>query len=126
MGGRISDYGGWLLLLGSLIGLGAALFDYFWTGNGIHGTAGALLVIVTNALIVLASGALLRWPEMPRWLRAILLFLVLVDICGTGFAAYMLEAWWHVGAMALALIGWIVRVVGGFERQSAEAAAPIS
>ena len=113
MNGRLADYGTGLLLLGSLIGLGAALFDFFWTGNGIHGTDGALLVIVTTALMVLATVALLIWPETPRWIRAILLVLILLDICGTGFAAYMLEAWWEVGAMALALVGWIVRVAGG-------------
>jgi quinoprotein glucose dehydrogenase len=105
-----AGYGTWILLLGALIGLAEAIFDYFWTGNGIHGTAGVVLVIVTIALMVLAAGALALWPAMPRWLRGILLFLILLDIFGSGFAAYMLEAWWLVGAMALALAGWIVHL----------------
>ncbi len=97
-------------MLGSLIGLGAALFDYFWTGNGIHGTPGALLVVITITLMFLAAAALTFWPTMPRWLRGILLFLILLDIGGTGFAAYMLGAWRVLGAMALALLGWIVHL----------------
>ena len=36
--------------------------------------------------------------------------LILLDIAGTGVASYMLEAWWLVGAMALALVGWIVHL----------------
>ena len=105
-----AGFGTWIVLLGALIGLAEAVFDYFWTGNGIHGTAGVLLVIVTIALMFFASGALTLWPAMPRWLRGVLLFLILLDIFGSGFAAYMLEAWWLVGAMALALVGWIVHL----------------
>ncbi len=103
--------GAWILLLGTLIALGNAVFDYFWTGNGIHGSYGALLVVGSSALMLLAVGALTLWPAMPRAVRGILLFLILIDIGGTGFAAYMLEAWWVVGAMALALVGWIVRLL---------------
>lgn len=105
-----AGFGTWILLLGAVIGLAEAVFDYFWTGNGIHGTAGVLLVIVTMALMALAAAALAIWPAMPRWLRGILLFLILVDIFGSGFASYMLEAWWLVGAMALALVGWIIHL----------------
>jgi len=112
MGGQSGRAGAgtWVVLLGALIGLAEAIFAYFWTGNGIHGTAGVLLMIASTALMLLAAGALVLWPAMPRWLRGILLFLILLDIFGSGFAAYMLEAWWLVGAMALALVGWIVRL----------------
>lgn len=107
---RPAGYGAWILLLAALISFAEAIFDYFWTGNGIHGTAGVVLVIVTSALFALAAGALVLWPAMPRSLRGILLFLIVLDIFGTGFASYMLEAWWLVGAMALGLIGWIVHL----------------
>lgn len=105
-----AGYGSWILLLGALIGLAEAIFDYFWTGNGIHGTAGVVLVIVSTALMVLAAGALTLWPAMARGLRGVLLFLILLDIVGSGLASYMLEAWWLVGAMALALVGWIIHL----------------
>ncbi|MDQ6684471.1 MAG: hypothetical protein M3Z16_05025, partial [Pseudomonadota bacterium] len=82
-------FGSWLVLLAALIGLGIALFNYLWSDNGIHGTGGALLVVASTVVMLLVAGALLRWAtSMPRWLRAALLFLLLVDIVGTGFAAY--------------------------------------
>ncbi len=110
-------YGIWIVLLGALIGLAEAIFDYFYTGNGIHGTAGVLLVIFSVALMFLAAGALALWPAMPRWLRGTLLFLIVLDIFGSGFASYMLEAWWQVGAMALALVGWIVHLAADSARR---------
>jgi hypothetical protein len=35
-----------LVALFALLALIDSLFNYFWTGNGIHGSEGALLVIV--------------------------------------------------------------------------------
>lgn len=103
-------YGTWLLALASVAGLVASIVYFFWPGGGIEGTAGVVLVMGTVALMVLASLAMAIWPAMARWLRGVLLFLVLLDIVGTGFAAYMLEAWWIVGAMVVALIGWIIHL----------------
>lgn len=100
-----------LLGVGSLISFGAAVFDFVWTGNGIHGTAGALLVVISSALMLVASGALLFVPTMARSLRGVLFLLIVVDIFGTGVAAYFLETWWVVGAIALALIGWLVHML---------------
>ncbi len=109
-----SVFGSWLVLLAGLIGLGIALFNYLWSGNGIHGTGGALLVVASTVVMLLVAGALLRWATTaPRWLRGVLLILLLVDIVGTGFAAYLLEAWWLVVAMALALIGWVIHFAAG-------------
>ena len=98
----------WLLPLAALVGLGAALFDYFWTGNGIHGTGGVLLVIASSAVLLLLAAALVLWRRPPGWLRGLLLVLLIIDIAGTGLAAYLLEAWWILGAMAVALIGWLI------------------
>lgn len=105
-----AGYGAWLLVLASLIGLVGALFAYFWTGNGIHGSAGALLIVITIVLMFFAAAALTWWPAMPRWLCGVLLFLILIDILGSGFAAYMLEAWYVVAAMVLVLVAWIFHV----------------
>ena len=46
-----AGYGTWILLLGALIGLAEAIFDYFYTGNGIHGTAGVVLPLGWNATV---------------------------------------------------------------------------
>ena len=99
------------LALTAVVAFGIALFNFFWTGNGIHGTAGALLVVISSALMLLAAGAMVIWPVMPRWLRGLLLVLILLDIVGTGIAAYMLEAYWLVGAVAAALVCFVIHLV---------------
>ena len=94
----------------SLLGLIDSLFNYFWTGNGIHGSEGALLVIVSTLLLVLAVGIVLnRWG--PRWLHVTLEVLVVLDFLGTGLAAYFLEAWILLALMALAFIAWLVHAL---------------
>ena len=48
----------------SLLALIDSLFNYFWTGNGIHGSEGALLVVVSTLLLALAAGVFLnRWDR---------------------------------------------------------------
>ncbi|MGE5105638.1 MAG: pyrroloquinoline quinone-dependent dehydrogenase [Betaproteobacteria bacterium] len=100
----------WLLPLAALLGLLVAIFDYFWTGNGIHGTGGVLLVIATTALMLIGAIVLARAAPTSHALRTVLLVLLLIDILGTAFAAYLLEAWWLVALMVLALAGWIVSI----------------
>lgn len=103
-------FGIWLLAVASLLGFVDAIFNYFWTGNGIHGTAGALLVIVSTALLTIASGlialGLLRW----RWLIVLFDVLLILGILGTGLAAYLLEAWVLLGLMVAALVGWLAHI----------------
>jgi quinoprotein glucose dehydrogenase len=103
----------WLLPLGALIALGAAIFDYFYAGNGIHGTGGVLLVIGSTAVMLLLSLALVQWRSHPGWVHVLLLVLLVIDIAGTGLASYLLEAWWVFGANVLALIGWLVDIPRG-------------
>ena len=102
----------WLFAV-SVLALAMSTFDLFWTGNGIHGSAGALLVIGSTLLMAIAAAAiaagLARGP-----VRSVLAALIVLDILGTGFAAYMLEAWILLGLMFLALIAWLIgAVVGG-------------
>ena len=99
-----------LLILAAVVAFAIALFNFFWPGNGIHGTAGALLVVISSVLMLLAAGAMMIWPVMSRWLRGLLLVLILLDIAGTGIAAYMLEAYWLVGAMAAALVFFVIHL----------------
>ena len=106
-------YGGWALCAAALTGFGVAVFNYFWTGNGIHGTGGAFLVITSTVLILITIIALLAPLDMPRWLRLTLAVLIGLDILGTGLAAYMLEAIWLLAAMAVALLGWVIFVSFG-------------
>jgi hypothetical protein len=100
-----------ILIVAAVASLVLSVFNYFWTDNGIHGSAGALLIVISSLLMFLASTALLVIGGMSRGLRGTLVVLILLDILGTGLAAYMLEAYWLVAAMAAALAGWLVRLV---------------
>jgi hypothetical protein len=94
----------------SAVGLAVSIFNYFQP-DGIGGSAGALLVIASSALI-LAASLVRRLLASPGW-RITLGALLFLGILGTGFAAYMLEAWLLLGLMALAMIGWLISVFAG-------------
>jgi len=85
------------------------VFEYFWPANGIHGTEGALLVVVSTLLMALASASLAA--RMVRgWLLILLEVLVFIDLWGTGVAAYFLENWLLLILDILALIVFIAQV----------------
>jgi ABC-type multidrug transport system permease subunit len=87
-----------------------ALFNYFWTGNGIHGTEGALLVVISTFLLALAAGLIAaRW--LSGWLRGLFEVLIALDLVGTGCAAYLLDAWILLGLVILAAIAWLVHIL---------------
>jgi len=102
--------GSLILLVAATLALAIAIFNNFWSGNGIHGTAGTLLVVVSSALMLGAASALLFVTRIGRGLRSTLVVLISLDIIGTALAAYMLDANWLVAAMALALVGLAVRL----------------
>ena len=108
-----SNIGVRILLVGAAAGLAVAIFNFLWRGNGIHGTAGALLVVISSALMLAASCALVFSDRIGRGLRGTLIVLIALDILGTGLAAYFLEAAWLIAAMAVALIGWLVHLASG-------------
>ena len=98
-------YGLWLLVVLSALGLIASLLYYFLPHTGVDGALGVLIVIVSTALMLAASAALALWA-LRGAARGVLLALILLDILGTGLAAYMLEADYLLALMALALIAW--------------------
>ena len=106
---RLAEPGAWLMTVGSTFGLLAALIDYFWRGDGIAYTSGALLVIVSSALLLGAS-LLLAARALGEALTVAFIVLAGLDILGTSFAAWMLEANWLLGLMTVAAAGWIVDV----------------
>jgi quinoprotein glucose dehydrogenase len=90
----------------SVLALLDSLFNYVWTGNGIHGTEGALLVIVSTLLMAVAIAIVLgKWG--PRWLHVLLEVLIVLDFIGTGAAAYLLQAWFLLALVVLAFIAWL-------------------
>lgn len=103
------SFGAWLLVAASVLGCADAIINFFWTGNGIHGTEGAAMVIFTSTLLVLGA-MLLTVRGLWGWLRVVVDVLVVIDLLGTGFAAYLLEAWILLGLMAVGLIGWLIHI----------------
>jgi hypothetical protein len=101
-------HGLWLLLASSVAGLITAAIAAFDEGNGIAYSGGAYLVLVSTALLVLAALALALDHGTSKWLAVILTILILLDLGGTGVAAYFLETPVLVAFMVLALIGWLV------------------
>ena len=94
------------VLLLSVLGFLDAIFNYFWTGNGIHGSEGALLVVASTLLMAVAV-ALIGLGLVRGWLRALLTVLLVLDFVGTGAAAYFLEAWILLGLDVIAAIAWL-------------------
>lgn len=103
---RRVDFAMTAVFLLSLLALIDSLFNYFWAGNGIHGSEGALLVIVSTLLMTLAAGLIVnRW--ISGWVRGLFEFLILLDFLGTALAAYFLEAWIVLGLVIVAFVAWI-------------------
>ncbi len=98
------------MAVSSIIGFLASLIYYFWRGDGIAYTPGTLLVIISTALL-LAASLVMATGIWRHWLLSeFFLVATCLDILGTAFAAWLLEAHWLLALMALAAIGWIAHV----------------
>lgn len=102
---RAAGWNGWPLAAVAVVGVGAAAFYALDAGNGIAYTPGAYLVVGSTALLIL--GVLVLLFGTAGWLRKTLLILTLLDLLGTAFAAYLLEAWVLLAIMAIGLIAWL-------------------
>ena len=102
--------GAWLLVASAAGGLIASLAYYLWHGNGIAYTPGTLLVIVSTGLLLAASLAMATRMSRPRLVNGFLLVATGLDVLGTLFAAWLLEASWLLTFMVLAIVGWIAHV----------------
>jgi hypothetical protein len=103
-------YGAWLIAIISLIGLALALRGYFTPNDGISFTPGALLVVISTALI-LAASVLLGLTGLPVWVNVVLDVLLLLGLLGTALAAWFLQTYLLVALMFVGVIAWIVHVI---------------
>jgi len=108
-------YGAWLLALAAAAGTGLSIYNYF-ANQGIRYTAGALAVICSCLVMAVAACLIARTGLLPRWLRAVLLLALLLDVFATGVAAWFLESWLLMAFMAVALLGWLLHVFFGPRR----------
>lgn len=95
-------------VLGALAFLDS-LFNYFSPGNGIHGTEGALLVMVSTLLLTIAA-LLIASRRIGGWVRGLFEVLIALDLLGTALAAYLLEAWILLALVILAAIAWLLHI----------------
>ena len=90
----IAEPGAWLIAASSAAGLLASLIYYFWRGDGIAYTPGALLVIISTGLL-LAASLVMATRVFRHWLLSeFFTVATCLDILGTAFAAWLLEAHW--------------------------------
>ena len=104
------EAGDLILAAGAAVALCVALFNYFKPHNGIDGSWGALLVVASTGVVLLASFALALLVEKPSWRRVLLSGAILVGLTGTVAAAYFIESVALVVAMAVAFVGWTIRL----------------
>ncbi len=105
--------GAWLIAVSAAAGLIASLIYHFSPGDGIAFTPGTLLVIISTALLLAASLVMATGIWRHWLLDEFLLVATFLDILGTVFAAWLLEAHWLLGLMVLAAVGWIVQFAFG-------------
>jgi len=102
--------GVWVLGIATALGLIDTIFNYFWTGNGIHGSAGAGLVVIATALQLIATLLIYFGVLRGRW-RTLFEVLICLDLIGTAIAAFFLEAWILLVLTIIAAIGWLMHVI---------------
>lgn len=107
-----TDYAARVLFIAALAGVLVSLYKYFDPASGISGTPGALLVVITSAVIFLIGLSLRKLHRRSAW-RRLAMGVCLVLIAGTAFAAYLLESTALLVWMIISLIGWVMHVIGG-------------
>ena len=116
---------GWLLVATSALSFAMSLIDYFTPENGIDGTSGVVLVVISTFLMLAASAAISS-DFAHGWARTILTFLILLDVLGTGLAAYMLEASVLLSLMVTVLIAWLFGAFAGGQSRPPPSAEAMS
>jgi hypothetical protein len=109
--------GAWLIAIAAAVGFVITLINYFTPHGPIAQTWGALLVLVSTALMLVAA-LWIACGALPRWLLVLFDILIVIDVLGTGFCAYMLETQMLLACMVIALIGWIWHIAGDNPRLS--------
>jgi hypothetical protein len=70
--------------------------------------------------MLLASLVMALVPGRANWLQTFLVVSILLDIIGSSLAGYFLESPVIMAAEALALIGWLMNVIGDAADRSVE------
>jgi hypothetical protein len=117
---RHSTRGAWLIILASLIAMAICVYDYYTPETGLIGTGGVVLVAVAGLLMFLAALVMALKSMRSGLLQGFLVISILLDIIGSSVAGYFLESPVIMAAEALALIGWLLNVIGDAADRSVE------
>ena len=117
---RHSTRGAWLIILAALIVMAISVYDYYTPETGLIGTGGVILTAVSALLMLLAGLVVAAVPARPCFLQWFLVSAILLDIIGSSVAGYFPESPVIMAAEALALIGWLVNVIGDAADRSVE------
>ena len=115
-----STRGAWLIVLASLIVIAICVYDYYTPESGLIGAGGVILVAGAAGLMLLAALATARMPNRSSSLQTFLVVSIILDIIGSSVAGYFLESPVIMAAEALALIGWLMNVIGNAADRSVE------
>jgi len=115
-----STRGAWLIILASVIAIVICVYDYYSPATGLIGTGGVILVAGAAVLMLLASLVMALMPNRANWIQTFLTVSILLDIIGSSVAGYFLESPVIMAAEALALIGWLMNVIGDAADRSVE------
>jgi hypothetical protein len=115
-----SARGAWLIMLASVIVIAICIYDYYTPETGLIGAGGVVLVAVAAVLMLLAALAMHFYTARPRWLQLFLVISIILDIIGSSVAGYFLESPVIMAGQALALIGWLMQIIGDAADRSVE------
>lgn len=115
-----SARGAWLIVLASVIVIAICIYDYYTPETGLIGAGGVVLVAVAAVLMLLAALAMHFYTARPRWLQLFLVISIILDIIGSSVAGYFLESPVIMAGQALALIGWLMQIIGDAADRSVE------
>lgn len=105
-----SGGGAALIVLASLLGFAASVFNYYNPQSGIAGEPGTLLVIVSTVLLALFGLAMATDHRRSAFVRVFFIVASLLNIAGTAFAGYLLHSQTLVILMGVSLVGWMLCV----------------
>jgi O-antigen/teichoic acid export membrane protein len=107
-----------VIAFASLVGLILCIYNYLVPHGPISGSAGALLVLISTALMLFAS----LWIAYRRSSHNVMLLLevlIVLDIFCTAVCAYFLESNVLLFLMVVALGGWCLHMMRDRARVSA-------
>ena len=123
---RKRDLGASVIIVGALLGLAVSICNYISSvgflapNSSVAGEPGAMLVIVSTALLAVA-GLVLAAEVRSRAVRWFFGIAGLLDIVGTAAAAWFLDSNVLIGLMVVCFLGWL----GRFRRRDADTLANV-